>query len=78
MRSNNRPNICCENLRLWKPLLHSLLQGLGAIWASTMAHDNGFPHFRHPALFHFGELGLDGLFSPPWFFYHGQFPSWLT
>ncbi len=37
-----------------------------------MAHDNGFPYIRRPPLFHFGKLGLNGLFSPPWFLHHSQ------
>lgn len=73
MCSNNRPNICGEDLCIRKPLLNSSLQGLCAIRTSAMPNDNDFSQFRRPALFHFGKLGLDGLFPPPWFLHHSQF-----
>lgn len=38
-----------------------------------MAHNNGSPHFRQPALLHFGKLGFNGLFPSPWFLHHSQF-----
>ena len=63
MGSNDGTNIRRENLRLRKPFPDGLPQGLCSIWTSAMAHHNGLSHFRCPALFHFGELDIDGLSS---------------